>query len=115
MQNLDITSRAPDLQPPSSLPAHAGRQRAAGPTDSGTAQPAEVTAPDPYRIPSRAWRRTALALGQWIVRTIVTLLAVCQVCPLTLHVAAQSISPVQSRSLTESYGRLPLSFEPNVG
>jgi hypothetical protein len=64
---------------------------------------------------ARACRRFFRRLGERIIRTAATLLAACQFWPSTLPVAAQSISPVQSRSLTESYGRLPLSFEPNLG
>jgi hypothetical protein len=56
-----------------------------------------------------------LTQGEWIIRTAVTLLAAYQLFPLTLPVAAQAISPVQSRSLAESYRKLPLSFEPNLG
>jgi hypothetical protein len=115
MQNLDLTSRAPVLQPPSSPPVHMGRHRAAAPSDSGPAQTAEPSAPHRRRIRARVWQRFALALGKWIIRITVTLLAAFPACSLTLPVAAQSISPVRSRSLTESYGRLPLSFEPNLG
>ena len=115
MENFDITSHAPILQPLSPPPVHASRHGAAGPTDSGPAEDAELAAPAFHNMQVRACRRFCLTLGKWIILTAATLLAAYQLCPLTLPVAAQSISPVQSRSLTESYGRLPLSFEPNLG
>jgi len=115
MQNFDLTFRAPVLQPPSSFTVHAGRHREAGPTQSGSAQSAEPAAPALPRRQARVCQRFRRTLSEWVTRTAVTLLAAYQLCPLTLPVAAQTISPVQSRSVTESYGRLPLSFEPNRG
>jgi len=115
MQNFDLTTRAPLLQPPGSLPVHAGGHRATGPTDSGPAQAAEHTAPSPQSMLARASQRFGLRPGEWIIRTVGALLAASQFCPLALPVAAQAISPDQSRRLTESYGKLPLGFEPNLG